>query len=287
MGPKKTPFVFAAGQGFLGPIEIRAFDGEQLVPCGFIPDGGGKIWLDRNGDGIQQPDEVQVMTGPGANGIACFDVADNGDIYLGSGQEKVVRKLTFAGISDKGVPRYSGITENPATWPIPAYYGNNWEALATAVCLRHGYDVLHGLSVRRKTHSRYRIVRIDRWNASHAQRYEVSLPTPLDNRNFISTTERLQPQDGFIYMAFDVANDKIFAAEIKGAIHVLDAATGKRVFKILPGPEVSGDAAWEDSGMGIRAHFNKATGTYYITTENSGWAAKINLYRWKPSGNQP
>jgi hypothetical protein len=281
-GPKRTPFIFAAGQGFLGPIEIRRFNGEQLVPCGYIADNGGKVWIDGNGDGIEQPEEVQTMTGPGADGISCFDVADNGDLYLGSGAGKVVRKLTFTGIDAHGAPQYSGITENAVTVPVPEYFAKSWER--SRIRYISGEDTMYfmGFPSTSERIPDTKIIRVNHWNTDPTQAYAISLPTPRDNPNFIATTPSLQPPDGFIYMAFDIANDKIFAVELVGPIHVFDTKSGKQVAKILAGPEVSGGAAWEDNGMGIRAHYNKATKSYYLITENSGWTAKLNLYRWKP-----
>jgi hypothetical protein len=45
------------------------------------------------------------------------------------------------------------------------------------------------------------------------------------------------------------------------------------------GPEVSGKMAWEDEQMGVRA-FKRKNGEYVIFSENSGFRAKDNLFRW-------
>lgn len=47
------------------------------------------------------------------------------------------------------------------------------------------------------------------------------------------------------------------------------------------GPEVSGSNAWEDVPMGLRAVKCKS-GEYIIFSENSGFGAKNNMFRWTP-----
>jgi hypothetical protein len=82
-------------------------------------------------------------------------------------------------------------------------------------------------------------------------------------------------------MAFDAAGDRIFVSSLWGPIDVFDATTGSLENVLAPGPEVSGNGAWQDEQMGVRAYQRK-NGEYLIIEENSGFGAKLNFFRYTP-----
>ena len=88
LGPASSPVMYTAGQGQLGPISIflslRWRADRPLRARSPLPGHSISIWIDSNGDGIQQPEEVSTATTYGGQLIS-FDVADNGDIYLAMG----------------------------------------------------------------------------------------------------------------------------------------------------------------------------------------------------------
>lgn len=59
LGPDKKLYLFTSGQGAVGEIYVFRYEGEQAIPCGAF---GKELWIDANGDGIQQPEEVTKFT---------------------------------------------------------------------------------------------------------------------------------------------------------------------------------------------------------------------------------
>jgi len=288
LGPAHTPVMYTAGQGQLGPIYIYRFVGEQIVPCGSFTASGHSIsiWIDSNGDGIQQPEEVSTATTYGGQLIS-FDVADNGDIYLAMGghaSKPNVQKFSFQGFTANGVPHY------PTTYttvPTPAPFDKMWGNKARLRYVGGAKDTMYllGETNPNATATDYNygatLACYDQWSTTPTMRFITVMPTPASDPNFVNGAPPYT-RDGFIYQAFDVANGLSFVTDLWGTIHVVDPE-GNLLTKLQPGPEVSGLCAWEDEIMGVRAHYNSATGEYDILQENSGFRGRENLYRWKPA----
>jgi len=294
IGPGHTPVMYTAGQGQIGPLYIYRFVGEQIVPCSSFTAAPGhniSIWIDSNGDGIQQPEEVSIASTYGGQLIS-FDVDNNGDLYLAMGgthaSKPNVQKFAFGGFNAHGVPVYS-TTYTTVSTPPP--FDKTWGNKARLRYAGGAKDTMYLLGETNPNASATdynygaTLACYDQWSTTPVKRFITVLPTPASDPNFLGGGPPYS-RDGFIYQAFDVANGVSFVTDLWGVIHVVDPQ-GNLVTKLQPGPEVNGLCAWEDEIMGVRAHYNPATGEYDILQENSGFRARENLYRWNPNGPIP
>jgi hypothetical protein len=123
--------------------------------------------------------------------------------------------------------------------------------------------------------------RYDNWSSGNrTERWRFMLQEIATDNNFMYDTKYWGL---FGWMGFDIAGDKMFLADLYGPVRVYDAASGSLQMILNPGPEVSGMTAWEDATMGLRA-FKRENGEYVVFTENSGYNAKINMFRIPPPG---
>jgi hypothetical protein len=75
-----------------------------------------------------------------------------------------------------------------------------------------------------------------------------------------------------------VAGDYVFSVTVKNSeVSVYNAATGKQVQKLKPGPEVAGESGWVDIPYGIRA-FRRSNGEYLVFVEED-WKGKVIVYQ--------
>ena len=284
---KGTPLLFTGGQGVVSAISVFRFSGEEIIPCGSFTmkhgQPGMQMWCDANGDGVEQPGEDSVLKD--VSGLQSFDVANNGDIYISNGsiggpRPKVV-KIPFQSFNAKGAPVYSTTAvsftsldqfNDPVTGNVSRlrYVGGPLDTM-----------YLLGRSNLRPTDRNYGgfLGCYDHWSTTPVKRFVTVLPTPEDDPNFLNYPP--YSGDGFIYEAFDVANGITFCTDLWGTIRVIDAK-GNFVMNMLPGPDICADNAWEDENMGLRAHYNAKRGEYDILTENSGFRARENFFRWTP-----
>ena len=288
VGPQRTLMLYTSGQGQLGYVGIYRFDGHVNVPAGRIQQvkgGNVEVWIDANGDGQETADEV--TTCPRCGYIQSFAVDQRGDIWLACMGAPTLRHFFFHGLNEHGVPLYG---TNPGSYEDIPFPGtgkkvNVWGQIARVV-YDSQRDVMYLVGPARdrkadKDNPVVYLVRYDGWSqGNRTARWTITLPDPATDPNFMYTPP--QPSGlAFHWMAFDVAVDKIFLAEMWGPIHVYDAATGKPDVILNAGPEVSGGNAWEDEQMGVRA-CKRSNGEYIILSENSGYRAKNNMFRWKP-----
>lgn len=284
---KGTPVLYTGGQGIVNDIYIYRFSGEQIVPAGSFsfkhPQKGIQVWCDGNGDGVHQPEEESVITT--IRGFQSFDIADNGDIYLATGDiggaNPKVQKIPFQSFNAKGVPVYS---DTQVDFALFDQFDD--PVTGTVSRLRYVGGPLDTMYLLAKTNPRAKdgntggtLGCYDHWSTKPVKRFVTVLPTPMDDLNFLNYPP--YSGDGFLYEAFDVANGVSFCTDLWGTIRVIDAK-GNFVMNMLPGPEIGGDNAWEDANMGLRAHYNPERGEYDVLTENSGFRARQNFYRWKP-----
>ena len=289
VGPKRSLVMYTSGQGNCGDILIFRMVGEQAIPCGRISEkGGNEMWLDRNGDGKETPDEVtSIPNRPG--GLQSYDVDQKGDIWsVWAGNTFVLRHYFLKGVDANGTPEYGlgkGDYED-IPYPDPGIKAQTWGNLGRVV-----YDSVHDVMylfgpgnfrTTDKENTMSYLARYDNWSKGNRKsRWQFILPDPSTDPSFMYTVS--MPY-GLAYQweAFDVAGDKVFVAEMWGPVHVYDANTGAFETILNAGPEVSGGDAWEDEQMGIRA-FQRKNGEYIILEENSGFHAKNNMFRYRPA----
>jgi len=287
LGPKRARMMYTSGQGQVGYAGIYRFDGEIAVPAAkFSPSkkGGMDVWIDKNGDGLETPDEVTTCP----VGLGSYSVDQKGDIWIAgcnSAMLPQIHHFFFHGLNEFGVPLYGTTPSDYEIIPFPDQKGTIWGNIAR-VYYDSDRDVLYliGPVKTRKSDKEDPInylARYDDWSkGNRKERWMINLPDPYTDSNFMYTPP-LPYGLAFAYTAFDVAVDKVFVVEMWGPVHVFDADTGHADIILIPGPEVSGSNAWEDEQMGIQA-FKRKNGEYVVFTENSGYGAKDNMFRWKP-----
>lgn len=309
LGPNNHRFMFTtpmkgiSGSG--GPLRIYRYNGEIAIPCGAVESVSGtdnfRLWVDRNGDGMETTDEYSEITPRPREFMPAFDVDAQGNLSIllmnptsrveqaGSNYLRVFRCL---GVNEHGVPLYSfdaGAYEDQLLPFDLAYpYRFRYDSANDAMFLSgFTYDLTHKLA------------RYDNWNsAGRRLRFLRTLPrptgdlpaTPEDNANFLYFPPYGETPDfkagsgnnGFFSFTLDVAGDKVFLGELWGPIHVYDANLGNPVTRLIPGPEVSGVAGWTDIYMGVRA-FRRSNGEYVIVREDAGIRARNLIFRWTPT----
>jgi hypothetical protein len=288
LGPDKRLVMYTTGQGVIDYVKIFRYDGEIAVPSGRI--GGNDLWIDTNGNGKEEPEEVAKMASS-IGWVTSLCVDSKGDLWAAqSGTDgSFMRHFTFKGINDKGVPVYSGV--KGAGYEDIRFPEEGSKTSAWGMACRLDYDADRDImvaffpAVARKgegdtSPSQYFMARYDNWSkGNRTSRWKVKAFRPETNPDYFMYEVKLYPYSG--YMGMQIAGDYVFFAYLFGEIHVFDLNTGKLVEILALGPEVNGQSAWEDAAMGLRA-FKRKDGEYLIFTENSGWGGKNNFFRWRP-----
>src|SRR5262249_27113344 len=142
-------FMFLSPGG--GTVDFYRFDGsdgkgEIAIPCGKLWSvtasgvGRTKLWVDLNGDGVDQPAEESDIPSPfgsAGNLTSSFDVDSNGDIWwINDG----IVHLTMQGLNQGGVPLYTLAASGYAALPVPQpfagiralKYDNNTDSMYVA-----------------------------------------------------------------------------------------------------------------------------------------------------------
>ncbi|MBC7624476.1 MAG: hypothetical protein H7232_13940 [Aeromicrobium sp.] len=288
LGPDKRRVMYTSGQGNIGDIKIFRYDRYLAIPSGSIR--GNDIWIDINGDGKEQPEEVSKMPS-GIGWVTTVVVDARGDIYAGCPTTggSFYRRFFFKGFNDKGVPLYRATQGDgfvDTRFPEEGDKTNAW-----GMAVRMDYDVESDIMVAfypavgrtgegDKTPPQYFFARYDNWSkGNRVPKWKVKAFTPYTHPDYFMYETDLYPYSG--YMGMQVVGDYVFFAYLFGEVHVFDLKTGKLAQIFAVGPEMNGQDAWEDAAMGLRVTKTKA-GEYLVLTENSGWGGKNNFFRWKP-----
>ncbi|MFM9196273.1 MAG: hypothetical protein ACKOWG_11130 [Planctomycetia bacterium] len=289
LGPDRRLVMVTSGQGTVGDVKIFRYKGEIAIPCGGTRDHGKILWIDADGDGRDDPDELTTMASPvGWITGLCFDT--KGDIWAGNATTGgcFMRRFFFKGISDKGVPLYDG--RKGEGYEDIRFPDEGDKTSAWGMSCRLDYDADRDILVAtypaapRKGDADltapYFFARYDDWSkGNRSARWKHPVLEPSANPDFFMYEKNLFPHRG--YMGMQIAGDYVLRAYLFGEVHVFDLTTGRLVEILSVGPECNGQSAWEDAAMGLRA-FRRKNGEYLIFTENSGWGGKNNFFRWKP-----
>ncbi len=118
----------------------------------------------------------------------------------------------------------------------------------------------------------------DAWRSGAKKvRWTIKLPrNPAGN----DQGKPLSPQ----CLAF--AGDYLFVGMVKSDdgkqhVHIHSIAAGSYVDSFVPGPEVGGNAGWEDMPYAVAA-LKRKNGAYLVLVEED-WRGKSLLYRWTPA----
>jgi hypothetical protein len=290
LGADKRLAMFTSGQGVIGDINIYRYEGELAIPAGGTRNGGNALWIDANGNGKEEPEEITKMASP-IGWITGLCVDSKGDLWAANSTTggSFIRHFAFKGLTARGVPLYSGVAGKgyeDVRFPEEGDKTNAW-GMARRMDYDAGRDILVAFfpAVARKgegdkSPAQYFMARYDNWSkGNRAPKWKVKAFRPETDPDYFMYEVNLYPYSG--YMGMQIAGDYVFFAYLFGEVHVFDLNTGKLVEILALGPEVNGQSAWEDAAMGLRA-FKRRDGEYLIFTENSGWGGKNNFFRWRP-----
>jgi hypothetical protein len=244
--------MFTIGQ-YGGGYRLFTFDG----PSGLVAHPAGRI---------NSPAETWA-----------WDVDDDGGVWHGDAPGRTIRRFAFKGWSSEGQPRYD--LEHPESWPWPADFDVVrriiYEKSADALYL---FGYLKGQEVESWGVVGRTARRIDGWLAGKRDEHWTVRSLPVNPKGSDKGTP-LTPS------AVDVAGNYLFVGMVKpddGKIytHVLSVADGTYVGSLAPGPEVGGNAGWQDMPYSIQA-LKRKDGEYLVLVEED-WRGKNLLYRWRP-----
>jgi hypothetical protein len=290
LGSEKRLTMFTSGQGTIGDIKIFRYDGELAIPAGGTREHGNVLWIDGNGDGREEPEELTKMASP-IGWITGLCIDSQGDLWAANATTGgcFMRHFYFQGLTAQGAPIYSGLKDEgyaDIRFPEEGDKINAW-----GMACRMDYDADRDILVASypavprtgegdTSPAQYFFGRYDNWSKGQREpRWKQRALEPQLNPDFFMYEKNLFPYRG--YMGLQIAGDYVFFAYLFGEVHVFELATGKLVEILALGPEVNGQSAWEDAAMGLRA-FRRKSGEYLIFTENSGWGGKNNFFRWQP-----
>ena len=205
-----------------------------------------------------------------------WDVDPNGDIWHGDAPNKTIRRYPFKGWKDDGKPDYDWKKPDSGQWPEDFQLIRRIMYIpATDSLYLCGYlkgEKVDSWGVVGRTARRY-----DGWVAGKKNiRWTAALPTnPRGNDD----GKPLTPQ------AIAIAGDYLFVGMVKPDngkqyTHILDAKDGKYVGSLAPGPEVGGNAGWQDMPYAVQA-LKRKDGEYLVLVEED-YRGKVLLYRWQP-----
>lgn len=206
-------------------------------------------------------------------------VDDRGDIWHGDAPGKTIRRYSFKGWKADGMPDYDW--KHPQSWPWP----NDFK-LVRRILFRPSTDSLYLFGYLKGQN-------IDSWGVvGHtARRYDGW----LSGKKTLHWTNRELPvnphgsDEGkpLTPSAVDLAGDYLFVGMVKPDegkqyTHILRLVNGEYVGSLKPGPEVGGQAGWQDMPYSVQA-IKRKNGEYLILVEED-FRGKNLLYRWLPKG---
>jgi hypothetical protein len=208
-----------------------------------------------------------------------WHVADNGDIWHGDAPQKTIRRYPFKGWKPDGKPDYDW--KNPQTWPWPEDF-----QLVRRIIYQQATDSLYlfGYLKGQKIES-WGVVgftgrRYDGWLAGKKTVAWTNRALPTNPKGS-DEGKPLTPN------AVDIAGDYLFVGMVKPEAgkqytHIFRTSDGQYVGSLQPGPEVGGNAGWQDMPYAVQA-LKRKNGEYLVLVEED-WRGKNLLYRWRPNG---
>jgi hypothetical protein len=225
------------------------------------------IWRDNNGNGAFDQGEYDVSNRDYPY-IGGWWIDSKGDLWKTLRTQEGIRHFPVQGLDKKGNPIYSFSSMKKDKTP----------SLFTDVRRIEYFpetDTMY-LSGFTKEHPAFdddagalgsEIVRFDKWSqGNRTPRWRTVVPYDKTGKREV------------VSVAMSVAGDYVFSVVVKNAeVSVYDAATGKQVQKLKPGPEVANESGWIDIPYGIRA-FRRSNKESLVFVEED-WKGKVILYR--------
>ncbi|MBW4612354.1 MAG: hypothetical protein KME21_03580 [Desmonostoc vinosum HA7617-LM4] len=231
------------------------------------PEKGEWIWRDRNGNGTFEKNEYD--TSNDYPYIGGWWVDSKGDVWKTLRTKDGIRHYPLQGIDAQGNPIYSYSSMQKQATPniftdlrrIEYFPETDTMYLSGFTSDRPAVGDDSGVVGSE-------VARFDNWSqGNRTPRWRTVVPYDTTGKREVATA------------AMSVAGDYVFAVTVKTAeVYVYNAATGKQVKLLKPGPEVANESGWIDIPYGIRA-FRRANGEYLVFVEEN-WKAKVIMYRF-------
>jgi hypothetical protein len=246
------------------------------------------IWVDKNGDGQETPDEYTTSANPNRFSMS-FYPDQKGNIWRGT-REQGFSLWKIGEIDSHGVPQYGAAMQ----FALPG---------GTNGVKRIFYDpekdelFLVGFSSAFPDRNRDGSGSDTWWcMGSTIAKYKNALSRINQGADTRSWTPDLA-----VYLPFETGNDGVGATNAKaftvegdyifnalareGYVTIYDRETGAYIGYIRPGPEVGNASGWTDFNYAINVRKN-ADGSYEILNEENAFA-KVIHYLWRASQSQP
>ncbi len=240
-------------------IYMRHLQGRGLL-YGIGQYGGGYRLFTFDGPRSYLAHPAGFITAPGETWA--WDLSTRGDIWHGDAPGKTIRCFHFKGWSGDNLPEYD--TNRFESWPWPKdfelvrrlIYDETADSLYLSGYLKG--ETIDSWGVVGKTLRRY-----DGWSTgSRKIRWTIKLPL---NPNSEGPGKPLSPE------SLSLAGDYLFVGMVKPDdgkqhVHILAKSDGHYVGSFVPGPEVGGNAGWEDMPYAVNA-FKRKNGEYLVLVE--------------------
>ncbi|MEI2583144.1 hypothetical protein [Scytonema sp. PRP1] len=226
------------------------------------------IWRDSNGNGAFDKDEYNIRDTDDYPYVGGWWVDSKGDVWKTLRTEEGIRHFPLQGLDAKGNPIYSYSSMKKDKTPSLFTDVRRIEYFPeTDTMYLSGFTKEHPAVEDDSGVVGSEIVRYDNWSrGNRTPRWRTVIPHDTTGKREVLTA------------AMSVAGDYVFAVTVKTSeVHVYNAATGKQVQKLKPGPEVAGESGWIDIPYGIRA-FRRSNGEYLVFVEED-WKGKVIVYR--------
>lgn len=273
------PFLFFPDMNG-GNLFIYRFDpeheGEIAVPCGQL--STKDLWLDANGNGRREADEVTPHSTGETRG---WHVDEQGNLWQAT-RSAGIFEYPLSGVSDQGLPQYSISTRR--SFPMPAPFTELRRIVYDSV-----HDVMYlGGSTTADPASHWKpmgpnLVRYDHWSQ---QQRSVAWQLVMPHESSSNKHESFEPFD------FAIAGDYVFVVYAgrlpsqnlpPGTVMIFDKKDKHLLGHLQPEDIRTGAVpmdALQDMVHSLNVH-QRRDGEYLIFVEDDGYTKNL-MYRWRP-----
>ncbi|MDX1933768.1 MAG: hypothetical protein SFU56_14315 [Capsulimonadales bacterium] len=254
-------------------VLVRRVQGKTLVAMIGQYGGGYRLYtFEKPGSRILR--EVARIGPPEKTEAWAWNLTQDGDIWYGDAPGRTMRVYRFRGW-DGETPRYDREKPEEFLWPDDFELVRRvlYDPAADRLYV-FGYlkgQAIDSWGVAGKTCRRY-----DGWRAGkRVARWTIALPVNPTGEN----GKPLTPE------GVDIAGDYLFVGMVKPEdgkqyTHIYRLSDGGYVGSFYPGPEVGGQAGWQDMPYSVQA-WKRRNGEYLVLVEED-FRGKNLLYRWTP-----
>lgn len=254
-------------------------DGEVAIPCAeFQGKWGapGTLWLDDNGNGVQETTEVRAVP----IDWKYYHVTSDGDVWTisgGSGRDDLknkILKFPLQSVNAKGVPIYD--PTKVVVMDVPGEFNSVYHLAydKTADSMIVGGNAPDG------DNGMKRLVRYDSWSQGGARVKTWDVTLPYKDASFTRSTEL--GYGGGLAKTLDVNGPYVFIAYGTTDVRIHSKDSGAYLGAIRT--DINGWPASEgalDAAHGASVH-RRTNGEYVIFVENAG-RNHVVMHRWTPS----